>query len=72
MDLPVELKSPRIGLINIKSKDKKCFLWCHARHINPLKEHPERIKKLTKNLLKNLIIMELSFLCKKTILTKLR
>ena len=25
MDLPVESKSPRIGLINIKSKDKKFF-----------------------------------------------
>ena len=25
MDLPVELKSPRKGLINIKSKDQKCF-----------------------------------------------
>ena len=25
MDLPVELKSPRKGLINIKNKDKKCF-----------------------------------------------
>ena len=29
MDLPVELRSPRKGLINIKNKDKKCFLWCH-------------------------------------------
>ena len=38
MDLPVELRSPRKGLINIKNKDKKCFLWCHVRHINPLKE----------------------------------
>ena len=45
MDLPVELKSPRKGLINIKNKDQKCFLWCHVRHINPSKEHPERIKK---------------------------
>ena len=45
MDLPVELRSPRKGLTNIKNKDKKCFLWCHIRHINPLKEHPERIKK---------------------------
>ena len=45
MDLPVELRSPRKGLINIKNKDKKCFLWCHVRHINPSKEHPERIKK---------------------------
>ena len=26
-------------------KIKKCFLWCHVRHINPLNEHPERIKK---------------------------
>ena len=25
MDLPVELKSPRKGLINIKNKDKKIF-----------------------------------------------
>ena len=37
MVLPVELKSPRQGLINIKIKDQKCFLWCHARLINPLK-----------------------------------
>ena len=21
------------------------FLWCHVRHINPSKEHPERIKR---------------------------
>ena len=44
-DLPIELRSPRKGLINIKNKDKKCFLWCHVRHINPSKEHPGRIKK---------------------------
>ena len=34
MNFPVELKSPRKGLINIKNKDQKCFLWCHVRHIN--------------------------------------
>ena len=73
MDLPVELRSPRKGLINIKNKDQKCFLWCHVRHIKHSKEHPERIKKkLTKKLLKNLIMMELSFLCKKKILARLR
>ena len=33
--LPVELRSPEKGLINIKNKDQKCFLWCHVRHINP-------------------------------------
>ena len=43
MDLPVELRIPRKGLINIKNKDQKCFLWCHVRHINPSKENPERI-----------------------------
>ena len=72
MDLPVELRRPRIGLIKIKNKDQKCFLWCHIRHINPSKEHPERIKKTEKKLLKNLIMMELSFPCEKKILAKLR
>ena len=72
MDLPVELKSPRKGLINIKNKYEKCFLWCHVRHINPSKENPERIKKTDKKLLKILIMMELSFLFKKKILTKLK
>ena len=48
--LPVELRSPRKGLINIKNKDQKCFLWCHVRHINPLKEHPERILKIDKKI----------------------
>ena len=42
MDLPVELRSPRKGLINIKNKDEKRFIWCHVRHINLSKEHPER------------------------------
>ena len=54
MDLPVELKNPRKGLINIKNKDQKCFLWCHVRHINPSKEHPERITKEDKKLVKHI------------------
>ena len=54
MDLPVELKSPRKGLINIKNKDQKCFLWCHVRYINPSKEHPERITKEEKKLVKHI------------------
>ena len=89
MDLPVELRGPRKGLINIKKKDQKRFLWCHVRHINPSKEHLERIRKIDKNLLTILLIqkklqkkiksllvilimMELSFLCKKKILARLR
>ena len=30
IDLPAELRSSRKGLINIKNKDQKCFLWCHV------------------------------------------
>ena len=41
MDLPIELKSPTKGLINIKNEDKKCFLWSHVRHINLLNKHPK-------------------------------
>ena len=50
MDLPIELKSPRKGLINIKNKDKIRFLWCHVRHINPSKEHPEKNLKTDKKI----------------------
>ena len=46
IDLPTELKHPRKGLINIKNNDQKCFLWCHVRHINPVKDHPGRIKNI--------------------------
>ena len=54
MDLPVELRNPRKGLINIKNKDQKTFLWCYVRHTNPSKEYPERIKeKWQKKLLKS-------------------
>ena len=48
MDLHVELKSLRKGLISIKNKDQKLFLWCHARHINLSEEDPERILKTDK------------------------
>ena len=54
MNLPVELRSLRKGLINIKNKDQKCFLWFHVRHINPSKEHPERIWKIDKKFFKHI------------------
>ena len=54
MNLLIELTNLRKGLINIKNKDQKCFLWCHVRHINPLKEHPERIKKADKKIAEKL------------------
>ena len=53
MDLPVELRGIK-GLINIKNKDHKCFLWCHVRHINLSNKHPERIKKTDKKIAEEL------------------
>ena len=52
--LTCRIKKSKKGLINIKSKDQKCFLWCHVRHINPSKEHPERIRKIDKKLVKHI------------------
>ena len=48
--LPSELRSPRKGLINIKNKYQKYFLWCNVMHINPVRIHRERIKKEDKDL----------------------
>ena len=52
--LPVELKSTKKGLMNIKNNNQKCFLWCHVRHINPVKIHPERITREDKKLASDL------------------
>ena len=52
--LPVELKIPKRGLINIKNKDQKCFLWCHVRHNNPIKILPNRNTQEDKKLVNNL------------------
>ena len=59
--LPAELKSPKKGLINIKSNDQKCFLWCHVRHINSVKIHPERITQEDKKLVNSLNYDEVGF-----------
>ena len=52
--LPVELKSPKKGLINIKNNDQKCFLWGNVRHVNLVKIYPERITREDKKLVNNL------------------
>ena len=36
------------GLINLKNRDHKCFMWCHIRLINPTNSHPERINRQDK------------------------
>ena len=59
--MAIELKHPKKGLINIKSNDQKCFLWCHVRHINTLKEHPERIKNVDREIACTLNYDEIKF-----------
>ena len=50
IELPRRLRNSVKSLINIKNSNNKCFLWCHIRHLNPLKIHPERITKADKNM----------------------
>ena len=52
--LPAKLKSSKRGLINVKNNDQNCFLWCHIRHIDPVKMHPERITREDKKLANDL------------------
>ena len=48
--LPSELKKSMKGLINLKSKDDKCFKWGHVRFINPQNKDAARIKKQDKTI----------------------
>ena len=43
IELPNKLRNSKKNLINIKNNEY--FLWCHIRHLNPLKVHPEITKK---------------------------
>ena len=49
--LPKALNNSMEGLINLKNKDHKCFMWCHVRFINPQNRNAERINKQDKKLL---------------------
>ena len=49
------------GLINITNNDNKCFLWCHIRHLNPLKIHPERITKADRKMISDLDYESIKF-----------
>ena len=54
MQLLAELRNSKKGLNNIKNNDQKCYLWCHVRHVNPVKIHPERITQTDKELANDL------------------
>ena len=72
IELPHQLKNPMKVLINIKNNDNKCFLWCHVRHLNSMKTHPESITKLHKKALMILIMKKLNFLFQKKIIAELK
>jgi len=54
IELPVNLRNSKKGLINLKNEDGKCFLWCHVRHLKPEKVQPERIKLTDKEFARKL------------------
>ena len=72
MNLPAELRSSKKGLINIKHKDQKYFYGVMLGILIFQKNIQKEFKKPKKKLLKNLIMMELSFLFKKKILARLK
>ena len=49
------------GLINLKNKDHKCFMWCHVRLINPQNRNAERINKQDKRFAANLNYSDIVF-----------
>ena len=70
--LPVELRSPKKGLIKIKNDNQKCFLWCHVRHINPVKINPGRIAQKDKEFINDLDYDGIEFPVRKEDLVKLK
>ena len=58
---PKELRNSMCGLINPKNKDNECFRWCHNRHLNPRKVHPERITKEDRESVKSLDCSGITF-----------
>ena len=60
------------GPINIKNNCNKCFLWCHIRHLNLLKIHPEIITKEDKNMVNDLDYESIKFPVSKKDLARLK
>ena len=61
ISLPENLRNSMKGLINLKNKDGKCFIWCHVRLINPTNSHPEGINKRDKKIAANLNYSDIAF-----------
>ena len=54
IELPMELRNSKKGLINMKNEDEECFRWCDIRHLNPQIKYLERIKKEDKKMINEL------------------
>ena len=54
------------GLIKIKNNDNKYFLWCHIKHLNLVKRHPERITKEDKKMIRDIDYEGIQFSVSKT------
>ena len=54
IELPMELRNSKKGLITIKNEDEECFRWCHIRHLNSQIKYPERVKKEDKKTINEL------------------
>ena len=61
IELPGKLKNLVKVLINIKNSENKCFFWCHIRHLNSLKIHPERLSKVDKKMSNDLDYEKIKF-----------
>ena len=70
--LPTELGSPKKGLINIKKTTKSVFSGVMLGLLTPKKYIQKELRKMIKNWLMILIMMELNFLCQKKFLVKLK
>ena len=60
------------GLKNIKNNGNKPFLWCHIRHLNPLRIRPEKMTKADKNMVNDLDYKDIKFLSLKKIFARLK
>ena len=54
IELPMDLRNTKKGLINVKNEDNEYFRWCHIRHLNPQEKNPQRIKKGDKKMINEL------------------
>ena len=59
--LPKEFSHPMKSLISIKNGDNKCFLWCHARHLNCKGKGLWRLSKKDKEIAQNLNYRDVEF-----------